>query len=236
MKTWKVFGRITASLEECKEIINSFYDKEMVLACYEVADDGCSRDHCHFIASVSYKNLKSLRQAFSEKCFKILGERNQYSVKEYTEESKGEEYICKGHKKDASVKPNIFINTYDIDVEEHYNRFHEAQKVFKQNQSTSSVWKELINYIDKKDPELWSKNYNTKTAYRIASHLFDWYIEKGRMIQGKYIQQGIIRTIIANKFKDKNIKKSIISEWSEDFSYYSSGQEYSRVEDYGDLL
>lgn len=226
MKTFKVFGRITGSLGECESIITSFFKQDSVLACFESADDGCSQDHSHFIGEADYKNMKSLRQAFSEKCFKTLGERLRYSIKEYVEESDGESYICKGHKKDSAVKPNIFINTYNIDVETAYNRFHSNQKSYKESQKVCTVWKELIKYIDKTDPELFNQKYNVNTAWKIANHLYDWYIFREKMIQGKYVQQMIIRTVIAHKFKEKEIKKSIIKEWSEDFTYYSSGEIY----------
>lgn len=231
MKTFKVFGRITASKDNCHSIITDFFQSENCLACFEHADDGCSRDHCHFIAQAEYKNMKSLRQSLSDKCFKVLGERLQYSIKEYDEEKDGEAYICKGHKTDASVTPDIFINTYDIDVEECYNRFHKTQADIKASKKTCCVWKELITYIEKHDRELFDMEFHrVKTPYRIASHLFDWYIEKGRMIQGKYIQQCIIRTIIANKFQSKKLKKQIISEWYEDFTYYASGEVHTAQE------
>lgn len=219
MKEWKVFGRITGEKEECRDIIQSFFKQDGILACYERADDGCSRDHTHFIASADFKNLKSLRQSFSEKCFKILGERLRYSIKEYEELKDAEAYICKGHKKDASVKPDIYINTYNNDVEESYNRFHKVQADIKQNQKTICVWKEVNQYIRNKDPTILSGKIKSDTAWKIADFLFDWYLLKGRMIQGKYIQQGIIRTIIANNFKTKTVKGQILSEWVQDFQY-----------------
>ena len=37
-----------------------------------------------------------------------------------------------GHKKDASIKPDIFINTYGIDVQECYDRFHTLASKIKQ--------------------------------------------------------------------------------------------------------
>lgn len=227
MKTLRVFGRITGTKEECNEIITSFFSNEECLACYEKADDGCSHDHCHFIAKVDYKNMKSLRQSFSDKCFKVLKEKLRYSIKEYEEEKDAEAYICKGHKKDASVRPDIFINTYSIDVEECYNRFHQMATKIKEDKKTVCVWKELVSYIEKNDRECFDMDYHhIRTPFRIASHLFDWYILKDRMIQGKYIQQCIIRTVIANKFKSKDLKKQIIKEWYEDFTYYSCGETY----------
>ena len=239
MKTFKAFGRITATKEQCRLIITSFFDSDDCLACYEKADDGCSRDHSHFIAKCEYKNFKSLRQSFSDKCYKILGERLQYSIKEYDEEKDAEAYICKGHKKDASITPDIFINTYKTNVEESYNRFHKVQADIKEAKKTVCVWKELIAYIEKHDRELFDMEFHSiKTPYRIASHLFDWYILKDRMIQGKYVQQCIIRTVIANKFKDKNLKKQIIKEWYEDFTYFSCGETYdhSMIDHLDDLL
>lgn len=227
MNSFKVFGRITGTLEECKNCIESFFESNGILACYEVADDGCSRDHCHFIATAQYKNFRSLRQSFSDKCFKILGEKLRYSVKEFDEALDSVAYICKGHKKDASVKPNIFINTYDINVEDSYRRFHKAQADYKENRKVCSVWKELIIYIEEVDPELFNRDYDVRSAYRIASHLYDWYLKKGKTIQGKYYQQNILRTVIANKWKNKTVKRSIIKEWSEDFQYFSSGEQHT---------
>lgn len=220
-KSHKVFGRITATKEECLELIK-FFNDDGVLMCYEKADDGCSHDHCHFIAeSSNYKNLKALRQSFSDRCFKTLNERLRYSIKEYEEEKDAEAYICKGHKKDAGVKPEIIKNTYGIDVQEAYERFHQLASAIKQSKRTVCIWKEVIKHIEEVDPDVFTNRFTSGTTIRIASHLFDYYVQHERMIQGKYVQQMIIQTIIANKFQDKSLKKSVIQSWTGDLQYWN---------------
>lgn len=230
MKSYLAFGRITATKEQCTEIIKTFFDSEDCLACYEKADDGCSRNHSHFIARCSFKNFKSLRQSFSDKCYKILGERLQYSIKEYDQEKDAEAYICKGHKKDASITPDIFINSYNTDVEECYNRFHKVQAQIKETQKTVCVWKEVVNFINKRDDKLLTGKVRSDTAWKIADFLFDYYMSRGKMIQGKYVQQCIIRTIIANSFKSKTVKGQIITDWVTDLYINEEESEFKYQE------
>lgn len=219
MKVQKVFGRITGTKEEVKECL-SFFDEDEMLACYERADDGCSRDHCHFIAQKEYKNLKNLREAFSYKCKQVLGETLRYSMKEYEEEKDAEAYLCKGHKKDGSIGPDVFINTYGINVQEAYERFHKVARNNYEKKQTKNIWKSVIQYIEETDPGLFSSEFTRATQIRIASHMYDWYLLKERIIQGKYVQQMVITTIIANKWKSKTIKKGIINTWCDDISYW----------------
>lgn len=220
MKLYKIFGRITGTKEECLEVLK-FFDAEEMLACYERADDGCSRDHCHFIGQKEYKNLKNLREALSYKCKQILKETLRYSVKEYDEQQDAEAYICKGHKKDSAIQPDIIINTYGINVQEAYERFHQVARDYKEQKQTKNIWKSVIEYIDEVDPDLFGCKFSRAIQIRVASHLYDWYLLKERMIQGKYVQQMIITTIIANRWKSKNIKKEIISTWCDDIQYWN---------------
>ncbi len=237
MKTHKVFGRITGSKEEVLKCL-SFFNSDEMLVCYEKADDGCSRDHCHFIASKDYKNLKNMREAFSYKCKQELKESNRYSIKEYEEEKDCEAYICKGHKKDAGIPVEILINTYGINVQECYERFHSNAQAYKEQKKTKNTWKSVIEYIDENDPTLFDTDFTRATQVCIASHLYDWYLENDKMIQGKYVQQMIITTIIANKWKNKSIKKGIISTWCDDIQYWNGLEmtDYQEVLDaYDDL-
>jgi len=224
MKVYKLFGRITGTREECISCLKFFDSKEM-LVCYERADDGCSRDHCHFIAQKEYKNMKNLREAFSYKCKQELGETLRYSIKEYEELKDAEAYICKGHKTDAAIKPDILINTYGIDVQESYERFHKTAYAYKEAKKTKCIWKELIAYIEDKEPDFFgdefSEIYGSVLQVRIASYLYDYYLENDRMIQGKYFQQMIITTVIAHKKKSKAIKRCIIESWTDDISYWN---------------
>lgn len=224
MKIWKVFGRITGTQEEVLKCVE-FFDKEEMLVCYERADDGCSRDHCHFIAQKEYKNLKTMREAFSYRCKRILEETLRYSMKQYEETQDGEAYICKGHKTDAGIKPNILINTYGINVQEAYERFHKVARDYKEQKQNKNIWKSVIQYIEETDPDLFNSEFKRSTQIRIASHMYDWYLLKERMIQGKYVQQMIITTIIANKWRNKSIKKDIISTWCEDITYFNGMEE-----------
>jgi len=217
-----VFGRITALKSECETILKKFYLSQDMLACYERADDGCSRDHCHFLARTeSYKSMKSLRNQFSELCYKTLGERLRYQVKEYDETLDAEAYLCKGHKKDASVKPDIFINTYGIDVQECYDRFHTLASKIKQEKYTKATWKEVVKYIEENDPALFTKEFTPKIQWQIAAHMYDYYVLHERMIQGKFVQQMILNTIISQKFNSKTLKKSFLQEWCSDLSYWN---------------
>jgi len=231
MTSLTVFGRITHSdVNTLKELLTSFYDEHPLIACYESADDGCSRDHCHFIASTSnFKNLRVLRQSFSNACFKQLKEKNMYSLKEYDPEKKCLEYICKGHKKDQSLKPNIFCNTYDINVEEYYKNFHENQKIHKTTNNYKNTWTAIVNYIDKKEPNLLHSEPNVKTQYKICSYMYDYYVENEKMIMGKYQQQNILRTIISQCFKETAVKRTIIMDWCDDFHYYNSENQSQTV-------
>jgi len=232
MKTYKVFGRITGTKVEVLDCL-TFFDSSEMLVCYEKADDGCSRDHCHFIAQKDYKNLKNLREAFSYKCKQILKETLRYSIKEYEEQKDCEAYICKGHKKDAAVRPDILINTYGIDVQECYERFHKTAQAYKEEKKTKNTWKAVAAFIEEVNPDLFKNPFTKGTPIRIASHLYDWYLMNDKMIQGKYVQQMIITTIIANKFNNKELKKLIVSTWCDDIAYWN-GMEmtcYTEVED-----
>ena len=230
-KLFKLFGRITAERDQVIQIIKDFFQEQDCLCCYEKADDGCAHDHCHFIASREHSSMKNLRQAFSELCYKVIGEKFRYTIKEYDNEQDAEAYICKGHKVQASVKPEILINTMNIDVDECYTRFHSVAQDIKTGKKC--VWKEIIEYIEKVNPDLFTTKFTRRTQVRIASHMYDYYLEKQRMIQGKYVQQCIIQTIIANKFKEKHIKKSMISTWCDDISYFNGMemQNYQEVDD-----
>ena len=77
-------------------------------------------------------------------------------------------------------------------------------------------WKEVIKYIEEIDPALFTTRFTSGTQVRIAGHLYDWYIKNEKMIQGKYVQQMLIQTIIANKFNSKSLKRSIIEAWTLD--------------------
>jgi len=237
MKIFKVFGRITGSQEECLSCLK-FFDPQEMLVCFERADDGCSRDHCHFIAQKEYKNMKNLREAFSYKCKQILGETLRYCIKELVEDKDAEAYICKGHKTDASFSPIILINTYGTDVQEAYERFHKTAKEYKEEKKTKNTWKAVVQYIEDNDPDLFNNPFNRGTQVRIASHLYDYYLYTDKMIQGKYVQQMIITTIIAHKFETKTIKRSIIESWVDDISYWNGmdQQNYQEVEDAFDDL
>jgi len=223
MPLFIVFGRITdGSKNLLSEILKEFYFSDDMLACFERADDGCTRDHCHFIARTDrFKNMKTLRQSFADHCKKKLGEALRYSIKEYDSTKDAEAYICKGHKKDASISPDVFINTYGIDVQDCYERFHATASKIKQEKCSKAIWKEVIKYIEENDPQLFKQEFSPKIQYKIASHLYDYYIAKERMIQGKYVQQMIINTIIAQKFNSKTLKKSFISEWCSDLTYWN---------------
>lgn len=235
-KLFIIFGRITAEQPDCESILKNFYFSSDMLACMENADDGCSRTHCHFIARTDrFKNLKTLRQSFSDLCKKTLGEALRYSVKEYDESKDAEAYICKGSKSDASVTPNVFINTYGIDVQEMYDKFHETASKIRQNKHTKAIWKEVIDYIEGKDPKFFKQDFSNKVKIRIASYLYDYYLDKGRIIQGKYVQQMILQTIIANKFNSKDLKKSVILSWCDDLAYWNGMENTFNPNDMEDL-
>jgi hypothetical protein len=235
----KIFGRITSPDKlKIQEILESIFDPTSLLACYETADDGCSNFHSHFIGETSnYKTLKSLRQSLSTKCYKSLSLHNQYSIKEYKEDLQAEAYICKGHKKDLKIKPDIFINTLGVDTQTQHEIFHENQKTFKETQNVRNTWKSIKQYIDQKDPLLLHGEYGQKTTLKICSLMYDYYIENDKIVQGKYQQQNILRTIIAHSFKSREVKKSIILDWSSDFTYYSSGEiRENAIFSYDDIL
>ncbi len=235
----KIFGRITAQdKDQISTILNSIFDPSQILACLEHSDDGCSNTHSHFIGETdNYKTLKSLRQSLSTKCYKSLGLHNQYTIKEYKPDSNCEAYICKGHKKDTTLKPDIFINTLNIDTQLQYDTFHENQKTYKESTQVRNVWKSILQYINQKEPLLLHGEYSNKVTLKICSLMYDYYIENDKIVQGKYQQQNILRTIIAHSFKSREVKKSIILEWSQDFQYYSSGElKDSQIFDYDDIL
>lgn len=226
MPSIKIFGRITFSdKKELTELLTNFFDPNNILACFESADDGCNNDHIHFVAETSrYNTLKTLRQSFSLKCYKTCSAKNAYSLKPYDPELLGENYICKGHKKDLTVKPDVFINTMKIDVNHHYEDFHNRQQEHKKSSNTRNTWKSIVSYIDTKDPLLLHTELTRKTQFRICSLMYDYYIENDKIVQGKYQQQNILRTIIAHSFKSREVKKQIILDWSDDFTYYSQGE------------
>lgn len=217
-----LFGRITGEQPECERILKKFFLPNDCLACMENADDGCSRTHCHFIARTDkYKNMKTLRQCLADLCKKVFQEALRYSVKDYDEDKDGEAYICKGHKTDASVAPRIFINTYGIDVQESYDRFHKTAADIKQSKHAKAVWKEVVLYIEKQNPKFFQQTFTPATQIHIAGYLYDYYISKERMIQGKFVQQMILSTIIANKFNSKTLKKSFVQTWTSDLQYWN---------------
>lgn len=219
--TFKVFGRVTGTRQEVLSCLSFFGDNPM-LVCFESADDGCSRDHCHFVSeSSNHRSLKALRQAFSDKCKKELKEVNRYSLKELEEDKDSEAYICKGSKKDKSVKPEILKNTLNVDVDGAHERYHRVASDIKNVKQTRCVWKEVINYIEEVNPSLFTTRFTHGTQIRIAGHLYDWYVKHEKMIQGKYVQQMIIQTIIANKFNSKSLKRNIVEAWTSDISYFN---------------
>jgi hypothetical protein len=218
---FKVFGRVTGTQEECLKVLE-FFEPNPVLVCFESADDGCSRDHCHFVAeSSNYRSMKSLRESLSKKCFKVLEEKLRYSIKEIEVDKDAEAYICKGNKKDKSVKPTIIKNTLNVDIDEAHERYHRVASVVKNYKQTTCVWKEVIKYIEEVNPTLFSSRFTNGTQVRVASHLYDWYIKNEKMIQGKYVQQMVIQTIIAQKFNSKSLKRTIIEAWTSDITYFN---------------
>ncbi len=235
----EVFGRITGNEHEIKLVLLTFFSNakevpvydaiipEGMLACLESPDSGCSREHSHFLASsTDYKNMKSLRNGFSECCKKILGETLRFSIKEYDQVKDAEAYICKGHKTDKTIMPNIILNNRLILVDRRPNqalaiqiahdRYHQVADELKAEKSIKSTWRPVVDWIKAKEPEFFTQTLTPAVRVRLASHLYDYYLEQGRMIQGKYFQTTVLQTVIANQFNSKTLKRCVVSSWLSD--------------------
>ena len=168
-KMIKVFGRITAPKDDCIYIVQKCFSR--VLMCYEKADDGCSRDHCHFIGETDQnKNYKALRTKLSSLTKERTNQTLNYSLKEYDPDKDAEAYICKGHKKDAAVPPEILINDYNEDVSANYDRFHATASAIKADRHNKPIWRDLVSYIQKTRPMYISEILKT---LRIEPHQFN---------------------------------------------------------------
>lgn len=240
-KNIRVFGRITASQLQCEDILNLFFlNSPYILACYEEPDSGCSSAHCHFIASSDdYSSINSLRNQFSALVLKNLKLPGKYSLKLEDTEQDAVAYICKditGHKKFCcnekhhckTVPVNIFLNkdknnfpTMTFDIGEAHRRYWTTFSELKASKSIKNTWKAVVDYIEQNDSEIFNKPLRKTTHIKIASYLYDWYVENERVIQGKYVQQTIINTIIVQKYNSKTLKKSLVMDWCSELSYFN---------------
>lgn len=226
----KVFGRITASREDCVAIVKQCFSS--ILMCYEVADDGCSRDHCHFIGETdNSKNIKSLRMKISDLTKAATGESHQYSIKPYDPDKDAEAYICKGHKKDAAIKPEILINDYKENVESSYDRFHETASNIRADKHNKALWRDLLAYVEKTEPMFISKILKThKGKYEhlnfrrvsyiqehiypeilkgLSLHLYDLILKTDRAIPNTYLAKQAITTVLSRLYHDTDSRQLI---------------------------
>ena len=218
---FKVFGRITAAKEDCQKILEDYYDPQ-ILAVMEGQDDTTMATHCHYIAFKEAKSMKNLRQNLSNKCVDVLNEKNKYSVKLYDDAQDAEAYICKGKDpEDLFPNANVIINTLNVDTEAAHERYWEMHKEMQNKKQTKAIWKQVTQDLEKFFPEIFLEELTRGTSLKIASFLYDWYIQNERLVQGKYQQQTIINTIIIHKFKNKTLKRLVCETWVEDACYWN---------------
>lgn len=229
----KVFGRITASREHTKYILEKCFDT--IICCYESADSGCSADHAHFIGeSLRMKSPTTLRQKLRLLVKEATGKDNQYSIKTYKDGLDAEAYICKGT---PQSDPEILINTYNVNVRDAYRRFYQRKSEIRQDKHAKSIWRELMAYIQEVDPTLFEPyspqdlkqstgGYSAmggfqqkehphlrKLARLVGNHLYEWCLLKDKAVPAKFIAVQAIQSVIAHSVKTTEIKDVFVGQW-----------------------
>ena len=207
----KVFGRITAEKDDCQKIVKDVFSK--ALMCYEQPDSGCASAHCHFIAETErFKNIKSLRMKIADLTKNATGQSHQYSIKPYDPDKDAEAYICKGHKKDAAVIPEILINDYNEDIDDSRNRYHSTAQELKADRHSKPIWRDLVSYIQETNPMFEAeilKKHRVKDrkpaveqmAEAIAFHLYDMMEKTDRAMPNPYLAKQAVLTAMSRLCK-----------------------------------
>ena len=245
----KIWGRVLGNRRQNQEILKKFFSPDFTFACQEDPDSGCSSSHMHFIAyNDHYKNMKSLRDAFSTFCKKILGKGNQYRLYRLDEEKTESaiRYMCKdvtthldlcvehGSRCESCSPQNIIVmgfNKTHADCHEYHKKFWdspEGRKYLKKKaepkENKQPFWKKIYTYITENDPKLFDK-CDRRTPHKIAEHVYDYFEQNEKFLQNDRFIELTIKTIMIQAYKTKTLretlKKSMVNNWIANFSQLS---------------
>lgn len=238
----RLFGRITANPELCKEICKGFCKTSSLLIVHELGSKN-EAEHCHFIGVTEkdYKTERSCRDAFSRLCFKITNKKKNYSVKEF-EDHKEEEclrYLLKdvdGHKaycvdyaaKGCSCRcpSNVIFNglcIYPEDLQKyHRDYWAEFNKLKKPKDEKKAFWEKIYDYILEKDGSVFDK-CDSKTPRKIGNYVYDYFEENQKFLQNDRFIELVIKTIMIKAYTNhsdlrERLKRSMVDNWINNFS------------------